>query len=169
MGPTKYGYYYNKPRVHGRQCLMSQPLHIWGESYERVCIRLASQEANGPAWDVLSFGNSCPTCHSGGLSRSSSRENAARMDTASREQGSRVARAWTCSSWVRPLSFPKGQARLPQLMWWKVTHVGTRALNAHPLPPPNLPLCRLIFGSEGAWPGIVEPGLYDRYEYDVEG
>lgn len=71
--------------------------------------------------------------------RSSSREIAARMGTASREQGfSRVTRAMVGQSlWasltlgVNPQSFPKGQARRPRLMWWKVTHVGTRVTNAH--------------------------------------
>lgn len=47
------------------------------------------------------------------------------------------ARGRARAGWV-PLCFPKGQARRTQLMLWKVSHVGTRALNAHPLPPPNL-------------------------------
>lgn len=53
------------------------------------------------------------------------------MDTASREQGSRLAVVWACSSQVGLLSFLKGQARRPRLMRCKVPHEGPRIPNAH--------------------------------------
>lgn len=66
--PAKHGHCHGKPRVHDRTGLMSQPLHIWGEEKQvsRTALVLHHWRQNGPAWEILSFGNSCLTCDPGG-------------------------------------------------------------------------------------------------------